>query len=207
MLNLLLAATLLHTPTADAAPKRDQAHLQVQTGMLSREALRVEETDHEHREVQAGPGAGGVSMGLGYQLRAHSEVGGRLELSRATVSDGISDVQQGHARVAGTYTHYFPVAAPVHFAATAMLGLERSSFDGAAIARGPFVGASGNLHWFVASRVSLHAGVEATRSLGGRFEQDGLDGSSRFVATDIAAVAGMNFFVGTKNRSPKARRR
>ena len=206
MLNLLLAATLIHT-TAEAAPKRDQAHLQVQTGMLSREALRVEETKHEHRAVQAGPGAGGVSMGLGYQLRAHSEVGGRLEMSRATVSDGITDVQHGHARVAGTYTRYFPVAAPVHFATTGMLGLERSSFDGAAVARGPFIGASGNLHWFVASRVSLHAGVEATRSLGGRFEQDGLDGSSRFIATDIAAVAGMNFFVGTRSRSAKARRR
>jgi hypothetical protein len=206
MLNLLLAASLTYT-TADAAPKRDQVHLQVQTGMLSREALRVEETDHEHREIQLGPGAGGVSMGLGYQLRAHSEVGGRVEMSRASVHTGISDVQYGHARVAGTYTHYIPVAAPVHFAATGMLGLERSSFDGAAIARGPFVGASGNLHWFVASRVSLHAGVEATRSLGGRFEQTGLEGSSRFVATDIAAVAGMNFFVGTKNRSSKARRR
>ena len=206
MLNLLLAATLIH-PTAEAAPKRDQAHLQVQTGMLSREALRVEETDHEHRATQAGPGAGGVSMGLGYQLRTHSEVGGRLEMSRATVSDGITHVQHGHARVAGTYTHYFPVAAPVHFAATGMLGLERSSFDGGAVARGPFIGASGNLHWFVASRVSLHAGVEATRSLGGRFEQDGLDGSSRFTATDIAAVAGMNFFVGTRSRSAKKRQR
>ena len=199
MLNLLFAAALAHTP-AIAAPKRDQAHLQVQTGLLSREALRVEETDHAHRAVQAGPGAGGVSMNLGYQLRARSEVGGRVELPRLTVSDGVSDVQQGHARVAGTYTHYFPVAAPVHFAATGMLGLERTSFDGAAIARGPFVGAGGSLHWFVAPRVSLNAGVEATRSLGGRFEQDGLEGSSRFVATDVAAVAGMNFFVGTRHR-------
>ena len=146
-------------------------------------------------------------MSLGYQVRAHSEVGGRVELSRLTVSDGVSDVQQGHARIAGTYTHYFPVAAPVHFAATGMLGLERTSFDGAAIARGPCVGVGGNLHWFVAPRVSLNAGVEATRSMGGRFEQNGLDGSSRFVATDVAAVAGMNFFVSTKNRTPSRRRR
>ena len=205
MSNLLLAAALTHA-TATAAPKRDQAHLQVQTGVLSREALRVEETDHQHRSVQAGPGAGGVAMSLGYQLRAHSEVGGRVELSRITVSDGVSDAQQGHARVAGAYTHYFPVTAPVHFAATAVLGLERTSFDGAAVARGPFMGAGGSLHWFAAPRVSLHAGVEATRSIGGRFEQDGLDGSSRFVATDVAAVAGMNFFVGTRKGTSKRRR-
>jgi hypothetical protein len=205
MLNLVFAAAVL-TASADAAPRRDQVHLQVQTGVLSREALRVEETDMERREVSAGPGAGGLSLSAGYQLRATSEVGARLEMARMTVSDGVSDVQQGHARLAGTYTHYFKIASPVHFAATGMLGLERANFDGAALARGPFVGLGGQLHWFATPRVSLNGGLEATRSLGGRFEQDGLDGSSRFVATDVAAVAGMNFYFGVKPKGHARRR-
>lgn len=195
MLNLAAAAVLFAT-TADAAPKRNQLHFQAQTGLMSREALRVDETDLDRRDVQVGPGAGGLSLGVGYQLRANSEVGGRFEMSRMTVDDGVSDVQQGHARVAGTYTHFFRMRAPLHFAATGMFGLERASFDGAALARSPFIGASGNFHWFATPRLSVNMGVEATRSLGGRYEEDGLVGSSRFTATDVAAVAGLNFYVG-----------
>lgn len=205
MLQAALAAVLAAAP-ADAAPKRDQVHLQLQTGLLSREALSVDETDLERRDVQVGPGAGGVALGAGYQLRASSEVGARVELSQATVSDGTYDVRRGHARVATTYTHFFRVEAPVHFAATALLGLERTSLDGDAVARSPFVGAAGNVHWFATPRMSVNAGVELSRSLGGRFEQDGMVGSSRFTATDVAAVAGMNFYLGGRRAGPRGRR-
>lgn len=194
--NLVAAAVLSTTPADAAAPRRSQVHFQAQTGLLAREALRVDETEADRQAVHVGPGAGGVALGMGYMLRGHSEVGARLELSRMTVSSGVADVQQGHARVAGAYTYHFRVKSPLHLTATGLLGLERTSFDGVSLARGPFVGAGANAHWFVTPRMSVSGGLEATRSLGGRYEEDGMVGTSRFTATEVAAVAGLNFYVG-----------
>jgi hypothetical protein len=206
----LLAATLAASTAADAAPRRDQLHVQAQTGLLAREALRVDEVDAARSAVQVGPGAGGVALAMGYMLRSHSEVGSRIELSRMTINSGETDLQRGHARLAGSYTYHFRTRAPVHLAATGMFGLERTSYDGDALARGPFVGVAGNAHWFVTPRLSVNTGVEATRSLGGRYEEGGMDGSSRFAASEVAAVAGLNFYLGarqTKGGQTKSGRR
>jgi len=203
---LLAAVTLFSAPAAEAAPRRDQVHIQAQTGLLSRAALRVDEVDADRQQVALGPGAGGVDLGVGYLLRGHSEVGVRLEMSRMTVDNGLSEASRGHARMAGTYSFHLRHRSPLHFTATGLLGVERTSFDGAALARGPFVGLAGSAHYFATPRLSVSAGLEATRSLGGRYEQDGLDGSSRFAASEVAAVAGLHFYMGSGNRRGAARR-
>jgi len=208
LLNTLLSAVFA-VSTADAAPRPDQVHLQLQTGVLSREATRVDEGDHERTTTQLGPGAGGVGLQGGYLFRPHSEVGARLEMARSTVDDGTTDQSYGQFRFAGTYTHYFRVDGPVHLAATGLVGLDRSNFDGQAQTRSPFVGVGGSVHWFASPRTSLSGGLELTRTLGGRYEEDGMLGSSRFNTTDIAAVAGMNFYLGgpPAKKSPRRPRR
>jgi hypothetical protein len=211
LLNFVLPTIFAVTTAAEAAPRPEQVHLQLQTGVLSREALRVEEGDHERTTTQLGPGAGGVGLSGGYLFRPHSELGARLEMARSTIDDGVSDQSQGQLRLAATYTHYFRVDGPVHVAATGMAGLDRSNFDGLAQTRSPFVGLGGSVHWFASPRTSLSGGLELTRTLGGRFEEDGMLGSSRFSATDLAAVAGMNFYLGgpsaKKNGVARARQR
>lgn len=194
-LNTLLSVVFA-TSTAQAGPRADQIHLQVQTGVLSREALRVDEGGHARNTTQLGPGAGGVGLSGGYLFRPHSEVGARLEMARSTVDDGTIDQSHGQLRLAGTYTHYFRVEGPVHLAATGLLGIDRSNFNGEALTRSPFVGLGGSAHWFVSPRTSLSGGLEITRTMGGRYEQDGVAGSSRFSTTDIAAVAAMNIYLG-----------
>ena len=133
----------------------------------------------------------------GLPARARSEVGGRVELSRLTVSDGVSDVQQGHARVAGTYTHYFPACGPSALCGDGDARAGAYELDGAAIARS--LRAGGSLHWL--SPLVCRSTPESKPRSGRRFEQDGLKHLS-LCATDVAAVAGMNFFVGTRHRKP-----
>ena len=117
-------------------------------------------------------------------------------MARSTVDDGTTDRSYGTLRLAGTYTHYFRVEGPVHLAATGLLGIDRSNFNGEALTRSPFVGIGGSAHWFASPRTSLSGGLELTRTMGGRYEQDGMDGSSRFNTTDLAAVAAMNIYLG-----------
>ncbi len=193
LLPLILA---VFASSADAAPHKDQVHLQLQTGLLSRSSLHVDETDFQNRTTGIGAGAGGVALTTGYQFRAPSEVGVRLEMARVTQSDGTDDLRQSNFRLAGLYTHSFRVDSTYRLTATGLLGLERSDWDGDAIARAPFLGLGAGVQYFATPRTALSAGLEATRTLGGRFEQDGLDGSSRFSNSEIAAVIGMNVYLG-----------
>ncbi len=206
LLNSVLPAVFTLSIAAEAAPRPKQIHLQVQTGLLSREALRVDEGGHERTSTQLGPGAGGVGLSGGYLFRPHSEIGARLEMARSTIDDGVSDRSQGHLRLAGTYTHYFRVDGPVHLAATGIAGLDRSNFDGLSQTRSPFFGLGGSVHWFASPRTSLSGGLELNRTLGGRYEEDGVLGSSRFSTTDIAAVASMNVYLGGSSAKKSVRR-
>ena len=205
LLNNLLSVVFA-TSTVQAAPRTDQIHLQVQTGVLSREALRVEEGGHERTTTQLGPGAGGVGLSGGYLFRPSSEVGARLEMARSRVDDGTTDQSHGQLRLAGTYTHYFRVDGPVHLAATGIVGLDRTNLNGEALTRSPFVGLGGSAHWFASPRTSLSGGLELTRTMGGRYEQDGVDGSSRFSNTDLVAVAAMNIYLGGRAAKKSPRR-
>lgn len=202
MLPLLTAFAL--ATTADAAPRKGQVHTQLQTGLLSRQSVRVDESDVEQRTTAVGPGAGGATMAVGYHLRRTSEVGGRLELAQVTYDDGTTDQRTGHLRAAGYYTHFFPVARDLRATATGLLGLERTNLDGDATARSPFAGVGGGIAWFVTPRTSLNAGLELTHTLGGRHEQDGVEGSSRYSASQGAVVGGLNVYLGgPKGKRPK----
>jgi hypothetical protein len=200
----LFTAALLST-TADAAPRKGQVHAQLQTGVLSRQTVRVDESDTEQRTTAIGPGAGGATLAVGYHLRRASEVGGRLELGQVTIDDGTTDQHAGHLRAAGYYTHVFPLGKDLRATATGLLGVQRTNLDGDATARSPFLGAGGGVAWFANPRTSLNAGLELTHTLGGRYEQDGVEGSSRYSAFQGAVVGGLNvYFGGPKHPRPKA---
>ena len=201
----LLAALFLSAPAADAAPRREAVHLQLQSGLISRSGLAIDELDASRQTTHLGLGAGGTAISAGYHLRSTSAVGARLALSQVRTDDDVSEHQRSEARLAGTYTHYFRVEGPVRASAMGMLGLSRSRDDGGAQARAPFVGVGGGVHWFATPRTSLSTGLELSRTLGGRYEQDGVDGSSRFVGTDVALVGGLNLYLG--GRKPKRARR
>ena len=201
----LMLAVSLGTPSAEAAPRRDALHLQLQSGVLSHASTRVDELDADRQTTHLGLGAGGTAVSAGYRLRRSSEVGARLSLSQVRTDDDVTDHRRSEARLAGTYTHYFRVNRPVRAAATGMLGLSRMSDDGVATARAPFVGVGGGVHWFATPRTSLSTGLELTRTLGGRYEVDGVQGSSRYTGTDVAVVGGLNLYLG--GRKPKRARR
>ncbi len=201
----LLAAVLLSAPTAEAAPRREAVHLQLQSGLLSRSALAVDELDANRQTTHLGLGAGGTALSAAYHLRAASAVGARLSFSQVRTDDDRTESQRSEARLAGTYTHYFRVDGPVRASASGMLGLSRLRDDEGVQARAPFVGVGGGVHWFATPRTSLSTGLELSRTLGGRYEQDGVDGSSRYVATDVAVVGGLNLYLG--GRKPRRARR
>lgn len=203
MLPLLTAFAL--TATADATPRRGQVHAQLQTGVLSRQSVRVDESDVEQRTTAVGPGAGGATLAVGTHLRRASEVGARLELAQVTFDDGTTDQRSGHLRAAGYYTHLFPMGKDLRATATGLLGLERTNLDGDATARAPFAGVGGGIAWFATPRTSLNAGLELSHTLGGRYEQDGVEGSSRYSAFQGALVGGLNVYLGgPRGKRPKA---
>lgn len=202
MLSTMLSVAALSAVSV-AAPKAEQVHLQLQTGLLARETLRVDEGGAEQRMGAVGPGAGGVDLGAGYLLRRKHEVGARFSFAQVTLDDGLSDTRQTDLSLAGTYTHHWRVERDVRVSATGLFGVARTDHDGDSTARAPFVGVGGRVHWFATPRTSLHVGLEGSRSLGGRYEVDGVAGSSRFTETQLAATAGMNLYLGGK----KARRR
>lgn len=202
---LPLFAAFALTATADATPRRGQVHAQLQTGVLSRQSVRVDESDVQQRTTAVGPGAGGATLAAGYHLRRASEVGGRLELGQVSIDDGTTDQRSGHLRAAGYYTHLFGLGKDLRATATGLVGLERTNLDGDATARAPFAGVGGGVAWFATPRTSLNAGLELTHTLGGRFEQDGVAGSSRYAAFQGALVGGLNVYLGgRKAPGPKA---
>ena len=203
----LFLAAFPGAPAADAAPRTESVHLQLQSDVLSRSSLRVHEADVSRQAAGVGPGAGRTSLAGGYFLRPSSEVGVRLDLRQIRLDDDVVERQRSDLRLAATYTHWFRVDKQWRATATGALGLSRWEEDGRLQARGPFVAAGGGLHWFATPRASLSAGLEATHSLGGRFEQDGVEGSSRYSSAGIAAVGGLNVFLGGKMPRRKARRR
>jgi hypothetical protein len=203
----LITAVLLGTPTADAGPRRDAVHLQLQSGMLSRSSLRVDELDVSRQTTHAGLGAGGTAIAVGYHLRAAHEVGARLSFQQVRVDDDVVDHRRSEARLAGTYTRYWRIDKPLRATATGMLGLSRTNEDGDAQARAPFIGAGGGVHWFATPRTSFSTGLEVAQTLGGRYEQDGVEGSSRYSNTDVALVGGLNVYLGGRKPAKKARRR
>jgi len=204
-LPILLTAALLASSTADAAPRRDQVHVQLQTSVLGRETLRVEEADLDRRTTRLGPGAGGAGIAVGYHIKAPSEVGARLEFGQVTVHDDVEDRRESHLALGAYYTHYFRLDKALRATATGIVGLERADFDGDAQARAPFVGVGGGVHWFATPRTSLSTGLELSHTLAGRYDADGVEGSSRYSAMDVALVGGVNVFLGgKKTRHPKA---
>lgn len=200
----LFAAAVFASSTAAAGPRAEQVHLQLQTGVLTRESARVD-VGADRTNTGMGPGAGGVTLSGGYLLTPRDEVGGRVEMARITLDDGRTAHRESELRLGATYTRWFRLDKDLRPTATAIAGIHRQEWDGDASSRAAFVGGGGGIHWFATKRFSLNAGVELTRTLGGTMEVDGRRGAQPFVGWDAAVVGGANFFLGgKKGRKPKA---
>ncbi len=197
----LLLGFVFGSSQADAAPRREQVHVQLQTSAFNLDNFDRDVTGTDPvKTTTIGLGAGGTGLQAGYLIKAPSEVGLRVVFAQATTDNGTTDSKQTNTRLQGYYTHYFRVQKPLRAYAIGLAGIDNTDFDGAMTQKSFLVTGGGGIHYFPSSKASLSAGLELGKSFSGKIEVDGVDGTTDYSRFTAALVGGVNIYIGGKEK-------